>query len=93
MAKQHTGSLKAKRLTLDIITYIFLAVLSIIWLLPFVWLVMQSFREGKGQFITFLGYSNVISVFILFQFHIVQVQQGIEITTAVGLQIRNQFYS
>ena len=49
------GSMKAKRIAGDIATYIFLAILSIIWLLPFFWLIMQSFRDGKGQFIsTFL---------------------------------------
>ena len=48
---RRTGSLKAKRITADVITYIFLSILSIIWLLPFVWLIMQSFRDGKGQFI------------------------------------------
>ena len=55
MKKPNNGSLKAKRITGDVITYIFLIVLSIIWLLPFFWLVMQSFRAGRGQFIsTFL---------------------------------------
>ena len=72
MAKKHTGSLKAKRLTLDVITYIFLAILSIIWLLPFVWLVMQSFREGKGQFIstffpTVYSFNNYKALFTEFE--------------------------
>ena len=49
------GGMHAKRVMGDIITYIFLIVLSVIWLIPFFWLVMQSFRDGKGQFIsTFL---------------------------------------
>ena len=55
MAKKSIGGMKAKRLTGDIITYIFLTIVCLIWLLPFFWLVMQSFRDGKGQFIsTFL---------------------------------------
>ncbi len=55
MAKNKIGGMKAKRITGDVITYIFLTVLCIVWLLPFFWLVMQSFRDGKGQFIsTFL---------------------------------------
>ena len=55
MANKRIGSLKAKRITGDVITYIFLSILCIIWLLPFFWLLMQSFRAGKGQFIsTFL---------------------------------------
>ena len=50
-----TGSMKRKRRTLDFLSYVFLIVISLIWLLPFFWLFMQSFRDGKGQFIsTFL---------------------------------------
>ena len=49
------SSLKTKRVTGDVITYIFLVIMSIVWLLPFFWLLMQSFRAGRGQFIsTFL---------------------------------------
>ena len=55
MKAPKTGSLKTRRLAGDIATYIFLVILCAIWLLPFFWLVMQSFREGYGQFIsTFL---------------------------------------
>ena len=35
----------------DVVTHIFLAVMCIIWLVPFVWLIMQSFRATPGQFI------------------------------------------
>ena len=55
MAKKSHGGMKAKRITGDVITYIFLISMCLVWLLPFFWLVMQSFRDGKGQFIsTFL---------------------------------------
>ena len=55
MAKKIDGGMKAKRITGDVITYIFLTVMCIIWLLPFFWIIMQSFRDGIGQFIsTFL---------------------------------------
>ena len=55
MAKKPHGGMKAKRITGDVITYIFLISMCLVWLLPFFWLVMQSFRDGKGQFIsTFL---------------------------------------
>ena len=55
MAKNNLGGMKAKRITGDVITYIFLAVMCVVWLLPFFWVIMQSFRDGKGQFIsTFL---------------------------------------
>ena len=55
MAKKRDGGMMARRLTADIITYIFLAVMCVVWLLPFFWVIMQSFRDGTGQFIsTFL---------------------------------------
>ena len=55
MAKKQSHSLRKKRLAGDIVTYVFLVLVSIIWLIPFFWLIMQSFRDGKGQFIsTFL---------------------------------------
>ena len=55
MAKKNLGGMKARRITGDVITYIFLATMCVIWLLPFFWVIMQSFRDGKGQFIsTFL---------------------------------------
>lgn len=55
MAKKIHGGMRAKRITGDVITYIFLIIMCVIWLLPFFWLIMQSFRDGKGQFIsTFL---------------------------------------
>ena len=55
MAKNKDGGMKAKRITGDVIIYILLTVMCIIWLLPFFWIIMQSFRDGIGQFIsTFL---------------------------------------
>ena len=55
MAKKNPGGMKAKRLTADIITYIFLSIMCVVWLLPFFWVIMQSFRDGIGQYIsTFL---------------------------------------
>ncbi len=55
MKTPKTGSLKARRVAGDIAAYIFLVILCTIWLVPFFWLLMQSFREGHGQFIsTFL---------------------------------------
>jgi len=55
MAKKRDGGMMAKRLTADIITYIILAAMCIIWLMPFFWVIMQSFRDGIGQYIsTFL---------------------------------------
>ena len=55
MTKKVEGGMRAKRLTGDIVTYIILAAMCVIWLLPFFWVIMQSFRDGTGQFIsTFL---------------------------------------
>ena len=55
MAKKIDGGMKAKRITADVITYIFLSIMCVIWLTPFFWVIMQSFRDGIGQFIsTFL---------------------------------------
>ena len=55
MARNKDGGMRAKRLTTDIVVYIILAVMCIVWLMPFFWVIMQSFRDGRGQFIsTFL---------------------------------------
>ena len=55
MAKNKLGGMRNRRIAGDIVTYVFLVIVCAIWLIPFFWLVMQSFRDGKGQFIsTFL---------------------------------------
>ena len=55
MARNRDGGMRAKRLTGDIVTYIILASMCVIWLTPFFWVIMQSFRDGVGQYIsTFL---------------------------------------
>lgn len=47
--------MRKKRIITDVLIYIFLALLCILWLTPFFWLFMQSFRAEPGQFIeTFL---------------------------------------
>lgn len=52
----------------DILTYIFLTFLGIIWLLPIVWLIINSFRLEKGAFLNYVmpkGYTldNYIKLF------------------------------
>ena len=43
--------MRARRITFDIIVHIFLAIVAIVWLIPFVWLVAHSFRgESTGMF-------------------------------------------
>ena len=46
------GSAKTRKRITNIIVYAFLTVLSVIWLFPVFWVVMLSFREQKGQYIT-----------------------------------------
>lgn len=52
MGKRIKGSVKAQRTITDIIVHTFLVIVSIIWLIPFVWLIAHSFRGGidRGQF-------------------------------------------
>lgn len=63
--KRKEGGMRSRRITGDAITYIFLAIISIVWLLPFFWVVMQSFRDGKGQFIsTFLPKAYTVNNYV-----------------------------
>ena len=52
MGKKISGSMKAQRTITDVIVHIFLVCVSIIWLIPFVWLIAHSFRGGvdRGQY-------------------------------------------
>ena len=69
MAKRNSGGMKAKRIVMDIISYIVLGVMCFIWVLPFVYLVAHSFRGestgmySKGFFPTELTLDNYISLF------------------------------
>ena len=52
-----SGSMKTKRAIGNAITYAVLIILSIIWLFPFVCLILQSFRsmnEGGGGMVDYL---------------------------------------
>lgn len=63
--KNNLNGMRARRVTADIITYIFLSIMCIVWLLPFFWVIMQSFRDGKGQFIsTFLPEKYTLNNYI-----------------------------
>ena len=65
MAKKSEGGMKIRRTTTDVIIYIILAVMCVVWLLPFFWVIMQSFRDGKGQFIsTFLPQKYTINNYV-----------------------------
>ena len=57
--------MKRKKLIADIFVHVFLVILSIVWLLPFFWLFMQSFRAEPGQFIkTFFPQTYTIDNYI-----------------------------
>ena len=46
---------RAKRIALDWIVHIFLAIMCVVWLIPLFWILMHSFRLEEGQFVkTFL---------------------------------------
>ena len=55
MARNRDGGMRAKRLTGDIVTYIILASMCVIWLTPFFWVIMQSFRDGVGNIVSSLN--------------------------------------
>ena len=64
MAKNKlSSSVKAKRITVDIIVHIFLAIVAVVWVLPFVYLIAQSLRGG-------LNHSNDYSLFFPDQYTI-----------------------
>ena len=44
--KKMSSSVKAKRITVDIIVHIFLTIVAVIWIVPFVYLLAQSLRGG-----------------------------------------------
>ena len=50
MAKK-TGSVKTQKMITDIVVHIFLTIVAVVWLIPFIWLVAHSFRaESTGLF-------------------------------------------
>ena len=50
MAKNY-GSVKTKKLITDIAVHVFLTIVAVVWLIPFIWLVAHSFRaESTGLF-------------------------------------------
>ena len=48
---EKTTSMKQKRLISDIVVHTFLIIVSIVWLIPFVWIIAHSFRgESTGMY-------------------------------------------
>ncbi len=50
MAHTKNHSVKRRRIAMDVIVHVFLAIMAVIWLIPFVWLIAHSFREEQSQF-------------------------------------------
>lgn len=50
--KKRSGSMRVRRITADVLVHTILAVLSVIWLIPIVWLVLTSFRAEKGSYVS-----------------------------------------
>ena len=72
MAKNRVASVKNGRIASDIVVHLFLVIVAIVWLIPFVWLVAHSFRGGIQtglHYETFLpavsdlSFKNYISLF------------------------------
>ena len=48
---EKTTSMKRKRLVADVVVHTFLVLISIVWLIPFVWIIAHSFRgESQGMY-------------------------------------------
>ena len=56
--KKHEGSLRTRRIVSNVVVYVILSIMVVIWLLPIVWLVMQSFNIEVGS----AGLSRLIPV-------------------------------
>ena len=48
--KKHSAG--AKKKATNVLVHAFLTILSVIWVFPIFWVVLLSFREQKGQYIT-----------------------------------------
>jgi len=51
MKKVKKNRMSGKRLAVNILVHIFLAILAFIWLMPIVWIVMTSFRAEPGSYV------------------------------------------
>lgn len=52
MAEQKTKSYAAKRRTINILVYLFLGILAIIWVFPIFWVFIYSFSDQTGRYIS-----------------------------------------
>ncbi len=68
MAEKHSMSLSKKRLIGNVASYIVLGLISIIWILPFIFLVLQSFRTENTGLVDYVfpkkfGFENYVFLF------------------------------
>ena len=66
--EKHSMSLSKKRTLVNTVSYIVLALISIIWILPFIFLVFQSFRTENTGIVNYVfpkqfGFDNYIYLF------------------------------
>lgn len=65
MSKIVSSSYRLKKKTNNIIIHTILFILSFIWLIPIVWIVLQSFRKSKGAYVfTFFPESYTINNYV-----------------------------
>ena len=62
------GGMRSRRIALDVASYVALALICIVWVIPFVYLVLHSFRGTPGQFTehffpTVYTFNNYIALF------------------------------
>jgi len=51
-ASEKHGSLKARRVAGDIVSHVFLTIMAVIWIIPIVWVLMESFNQNTAPFTT-----------------------------------------
>lgn len=68
VASGKSKSYSGRQKTINIIVYIILAVMSLIWIMPIVWLLLQSFRGEPGTYTAYIfpkewTFNNYINLF------------------------------
>ena len=68
MAEKHSMSLSKKRTLVNVLSYILLGLISIIWITPFIFLVLQSFRTENTGIVNYVfpqkfGFDNYVFLF------------------------------
>lgn len=65
MSRQKTSSMKAKQFVTNSVVHVILAILSVIWVFPIVWVILTSFRAEKGSYMkTFFPQNYTINNYV-----------------------------